>query len=98
MTLEEAQSLQHGQIIYHVFARNADGTPQRWRVVGQARTWKRDPDRVEVQVRHGMHDVDVLDQWSLPLFYLTEDEADAWGRAWNDSHAALTNGAPAVER
>ena len=89
MTLDEAKQLEYGQIIYHAFARNADGSPQRWRVAGTIKTWKRDPDRVEIKVRHGMHDHDLLDQWNLPLFYVSEDEAEVAGQAFRsrDYHA-----------
>jgi len=55
MTLQEARQLQHGQILHYRHARNADGTPQRWRVNGAVKTWKRSPERVEVPLKHGLY-------------------------------------------
>ena len=37
MTFDEAKNLTYGQILYHTHHRNADGTPQRWRVNGRVR-------------------------------------------------------------
>ena len=75
LTLDQAKSLTHGQIIYHVAARNADGTPQRWRVSGKVKTWKRSPERVEVPLKHGLYWHQHLTEGNLVSFCLTEDEA-----------------------
>ena len=54
ITLKQAKDLRVGEILHHTMNKNADGTPQRWRVNGQVKTWKRSPDRVEVfYVSHG---------------------------------------------
>jgi hypothetical protein len=37
ITLEQAKQLTQGTILYHAINRNADGTPQRWRVNGKVR-------------------------------------------------------------
>jgi hypothetical protein len=78
MTLEEAKRLRHGQVVYHCFARNADGTPMRVRVTGQVKTWKRDPSKVRVPVKRGMYDSGYLDsffQRNLDQWVLDEEWA-----------------------
>lgn len=54
MTLGEAKELCGGQWIYHCDARQGDKTvPFRARVTS-VKTWKREPDRVEVRAVHGL--------------------------------------------
>jgi len=75
ITLEQAKNLTHGTILYHVTHRNADGSPQRWRVNGQPKTWKRSPDRVQVPIKHGLYDYDYLTESDLDLVCLDEEDA-----------------------
>lgn len=72
ITLKQAKSLKHGQILYHVKHKNSDGTAQRWRVSGLPKTWKTMPERVEIPVKHGMYDNDRLTQDDLHLVTLKE--------------------------
>ncbi len=60
ITLKQAKDLRVGEILHHTMNKNADGTPQRWRVNGQVKTWKRSPDRVEVSLKHGLRDFTYL--------------------------------------
>ena len=64
ITLEQAKNLKYGDTLHHTKNRNADGTPQRWKVNGKPKTWKTRPNMVKVPVKHGLHDYD----------YLTEDD------------------------
>jgi hypothetical protein len=66
ITLEQAKSLCPGTILYHVTNKNADCSAQRWRVNGQPKTWKRDPSRVQVPVKHGLY----------TFGYVTENDLD----------------------
>jgi len=75
ITLEQAKNLTHGTILYHVTHRNADGSPQRWRVNGQPKTWKRSPDRVQVPIKHGLYSYDYLTENDLDLVCLDEEDA-----------------------
>ena len=75
ITIEQAKSLTHGQIVYHVKNRNSDGTPQRWRVSGKPKTWKRSPWRVQVPVKFGLYRNDYIDETALELVCLDESEA-----------------------
>lgn len=75
ITLEQAKSLTYRDTLYHVINRNSDGSPQRWRVNGQVKTWKRNPSRVQVPLKHGLYDHDYLTESDLDLVCLTEGEA-----------------------
>ena len=66
ITLEQAKGLHHGQILHHVTNKNADKTPQRWKVNGKVKTWKRSPERVRIPVKYGLYSFD----------YITEDTLD----------------------
>lgn len=75
ITVTQAKNLRHGTILYHKINRNADGTPQRWRVTGKPKTWKRTPGRVEVPVKHGLYNNDKLTEKELHLVFLKEKDA-----------------------
>ncbi len=77
MRLDQAKALVIGQTLYHVTNRNADGTPQRWRVNGTIKTWKRDPSRVKVPIKYGMYGYDYLTEDTLGYLMLSEEEAYA---------------------
>lgn len=70
ITLEQAKSLRRGDILHHVRNRNADGTPQRWRVNGKVQTWKRSPERVRVPVKYGLRSYDYVRETDLHLVSL----------------------------
>ena len=70
ITLEQAKSLKYGDILYQVNANNADGTPRRWKVNGQPKTWKRSPERVQVPVKHGLYMYDYITERDLDLVSL----------------------------
>ena len=55
ITLQQAKALYVGQILHHVSFKNADGTPLRARVTGTVKTWKRDPNRIRVPLKHGLY-------------------------------------------
>lgn len=75
ITLEQAKQLQYGQILYHTINRNADGSPQRWRINGKVKIWKRSPDKVSVPLKCGLYSYDYLTENDLELVCLTEEEA-----------------------
>lgn len=72
ITLEQAKNLKHGDILWHVSDRNADNTPVRWRVNGKVKTWKRNPNRVQVPVKHGLWDYDYITEDTLHLVNLAK--------------------------
>ena len=67
MKLNEAKKLKVGQTLYHAVNKNADGTPHKWIVNSNVRRWKLDPDRVEVQVKHGLHYYGYINNSNLNL-------------------------------
>lgn len=73
MTLEEAKQLQIGEIVHHTINKNADGTPERWKVNGQVKTWKRDPSRVKVPVKHGLYSYGYITENCLDLVEVVKD-------------------------
>lgn len=75
ITLEQAKRLKRGTVLYHVANRNADGTPQRWRVNGAVKTWKTRPNEVRVPVKNGLRNCDYLTEHYLNDVCLGEDEA-----------------------
>jgi len=72
ITLNQAKKLRSGQTLYHLKQKNSDGTAQRWRVNGKVKTWKRDPNRVQVPIKHGLYNYDYLTEHELNLVSLTE--------------------------
>ena len=72
ITLEEAKNLCVGQIIYHRHNKNADGTPQRWKVNGQVKTWKRSLNKVKVPLKHGLYTYGYLTEDVLSVISLTD--------------------------
>lgn len=73
ITLQQAKSLQYGDILYRITNKNADGTPQRWKVNGQVKTWKRSPEKVKVPIKHGLYSYDYLTEDTLNLVSLNDD-------------------------
>lgn len=74
ITLEQAKALKYGTILYHVANKNADGTPQRWKVNGVPKIWKRSPERVRVPLKHGLYTYGYLTEEDLNLVSLSENE------------------------
>lgn len=67
LTLKQAKELKTGDIVYHMTNKNADGTPQRWKVNGMVKTWKRDTARVKVPIKHGLYNYDYITENELNL-------------------------------
>lgn len=74
ITLAEAKAISTGTTLYHAKNRNADGTPQRWRVTS-VKTWKTRPDAVRIGVKHGLRNYDTITEGELGYVCLTEEEA-----------------------
>lgn len=74
LTLKQAKNLKHGDTLYHLINNNSDGTPQRWRVNGKPKTWKKDESKVRVPVKNGLKHFGTLDEDCLDLVTLTPFE------------------------
>ena len=70
LTLEQAKNLRYGQTLHHVTQKNRDGSAQRWRVNGRVKTWKRNPNRVQVPLKNGLRNFDYLTENDLHLVEL----------------------------
>ena len=70
ITLAQAKALKPGDVLHFELRQNADGTCERWRVNGRVQTWKRDPDRIRIPVKHGLRDYDALDKHGLSFVHL----------------------------
>lgn len=70
ITLEQAKGLKYGDMVHITNDKNADGTPQRWRVNGKPKTWKRSPDRVKVPVKHGLYTYGYITEDNLRIVNL----------------------------
>lgn len=75
ISLKQAKRLKTGNIVYHVINQNTDGTPQRWRVNGKVKTWKKNLDRVSVPIKSGMYSYNYLTERDLYLYSTTEKQA-----------------------
>lgn len=74
ITLEEAKELKHGDILYHTKNKNADGTPQRWKVNGRVKTWKTRPNQVQIPIKQGLYSFDHLTERDLHTVTLSNNE------------------------
>jgi hypothetical protein len=74
ITVKQAKQLKPGQILHHDINKNADGTCQRWRVNGQVKLWKTQPNRIYVPIKYGLKTYDKLNsQGDLDLVHLESD-------------------------
>ena len=71
----KAVKLTIGTVIYHISARNADGSPERWRVNGMVKTWKTRPGHFEIPLKYGLKGFGYLTHDNSDFFRLTEEKA-----------------------
>jgi hypothetical protein len=55
ITLTEAKALKRGDMLVSVH------TGKRWKVNGMVKTWKTDPTRIHVPLKHGLYAYDALE-------------------------------------
>ena len=63
MTIDELKQVKYRQSLFHTKQFDKSGSMQCWRVNGKVQTWKRNPERISVPVKHGLFD----------FGYITED-------------------------
>jgi len=57
LSVAAVKKLRDGQTVYHrEYTQGGGNEPMRFRVVSRVKTWKRDKNRVEVSLRHGLKD------------------------------------------
>lgn len=62
MTFEQAKNLKVGDILTHNYLKNKDGTPQRWKVNGKIKLFKKDPTRIEIPIKRRLFEFARLNQ------------------------------------
>lgn len=72
ITKQIAMSLHHGQVLHHVYVKNADGSALRCRVNGKCKIWATREDDFRLPVKHGLRDCFYIDnsnadQWEVPI-------------------------------
>ena len=58
LDLETILNLQHGDVLH--IDHPVRSTCQRWRVTGKVQRWKRDLERFQVPLKHGLYDYGAL--------------------------------------
>ena len=78
--LEDAKKIMPGQILFCVKFKNLEGRPVPCVVYEGVKTWKRDPSKLKIPIKHGHRDFVCLTEDDLDLLFLTEAEAIARGQ------------------
>jgi len=80
MTIEQAKQLRYHQEVHFgqckviVGPRGGETSKtETWRVSGQVKTWKRDPNRILIPIKHGLYDNYYIDQRNVADFHLAND-------------------------
>ena len=60
LTLEQAKELRYGDYL-------VDEYGKRWKVNGEVKRWKRDPDRIRVPLKHGLYSYDAITDDDFPF-------------------------------
>lgn len=76
ITIEEAKNLRRGQYICHSKIRGWQNKPLRFKVNGNVKTWKTDPNRVRVPLKHGLCEYGYLTEDNLQDFYIPTEGSD----------------------
>lgn len=66
--ITKEQAMTHRGEFWHMYMKNADGTPTRCRANGKCMTWKSKPEAWKLPVKYGLKD----------YFYLTPGSAYEW--------------------
>lgn len=91
ITKDVAVTLTHGTTLYSDLQRNSDGSQKRCRVMGKCKTWKRDPERFQLPVKHGLYDsfYIVNDEFAQHWHVNEQDAIDAYGKFKVESNVAF---------
>lgn len=67
LTREKVDTLKMGQELYYPVRDKANKVVkiEKWRVNGKLKTWKKDKERFELPVKHGLRTFDTVDQNSM---------------------------------
>jgi hypothetical protein len=79
ITVAQAKALKPGDILYVACKGSAEWFAEPKRVVSNAKAFKRQPDKVEFQIKHPTHANTTIKECHLYMFFLTAAEALAQG-------------------
>ena len=65
LTLARAKKLKYGETLYHIHRKNKDNTPLKIRVNGAVKRWKRDQDRIQIPIKHGLYSYGYLTNYDF---------------------------------
>lgn len=71
MDLKTAKNLKQGQVIYHTYLKNMDGTAQRFKVTS-IKTWKRSLKKILIKVKRGLYEYGTVFESNLHLVTIEE--------------------------
>lgn len=77
ISVKQAKKLTYRDTIYVKNQYGSDGYRVRWRINGKVKTWKRNPDKIEIPIKHGLYDYGYLDNSNLDFFILTDRKRPA---------------------
>ena len=75
MTLLQVKNLKVGDVVYAIGYYNRDGTAQKFVVQTQPKTFKRNAERVEVNLKRGLKEIVLLTELCLGEFSMEEPES-----------------------
>lgn len=77
--ITKEQAMTHKGEFWHMYMKNADGTPVRCRPNGKCKTWKRQPNAWQLPTKIGIYAYSVMNQfnahaWCIPANWEVESE------------------------
>lgn len=77
--ITKAIAMTYKGVMWHMYMKNADGTPLRCRVNGKCKTWKTYPDDFSLPVKHGLRTYGTINHynaagWCTPENWPVESE------------------------
>ena len=72
LTLEQAKELRQGAMLYESNTFGADKHLKRWKVTS-VKTWKRQPNKVEIHLQHGLYTFGRITELNLDVMQLTDE-------------------------
>lgn len=72
---QTAGSLEYGDILYHLWYVNSDGSPQRYKVNGRPQIWKTRPEEIRIPAKRGLWQYVQIWHYDLDQFSLSESFA-----------------------
>lgn len=74
ITIEQAKQLTYGIELHHDNLKNANGKScQVFRLNGKVKTWKRNPNRIEIPIKRGLYEYYRITEKELNQFHLSSD-------------------------